>query len=112
LCGECTLPSARSDINELTGAALLRGALRRAAAWAAVIDAQHFSSDADLADVLTTLSTRTFMRVGGVPPALARSLLPRLGLLAPRAAAALAPPYCWRSRAAIWRPAPRSMKQR
>ncbi len=79
------------DINELIGAALLRVVLRRAADWAAVIDAHHFTSDANLADVLTTLGTRNFMKIGGVPPALARSLLPRLSPLARQAAGALAP---------------------
>jgi AcrR family transcriptional regulator len=79
------------DINELIGAALLRVALRRAGDWAAVIDAHHFSSDANLADVLTALGTRNFMKIGGVPPALARSLLPRLSPLAKQLAGALAP---------------------
>ncbi len=79
------------DINDLIGAALLRVALRRAEDWAAVIDAHHFTSDANLADVLTTLGTRNFMKIGGVPPALARSLLPRLSPLAKQVAGALAP---------------------
>jgi AcrR family transcriptional regulator len=80
-----------ADINELIGAALLRVALRRAEDWAAIIDAHHFSSDANLADVLTALGTRNFMKIGGVPPALARSLLPRLSPLAKQLAGALAP---------------------
>ena len=79
------------DINELIGAALLRIVMRRVEEWTAVIDAHHFTSDASLADLLTTLGTRNFMRIGGIPSALARSLLPRLSMLVKQAAGALAP---------------------
>jgi AcrR family transcriptional regulator len=74
-----------SNVDDLIRAGLRRIMMRRLAGWQAAIRAQHFTSDAHLAEIIAQIGTRHFMNLSDVSPKLMQALLPHIEAVAPEA---------------------------